>query len=80
MLESKITGYPLHANRGIPYIEFFDMNACFSMKLVNKDDNESHIRKMIAEAAYFRAQKRNFQGGDSTRDWLEAEKEIRLIR
>ena len=51
-----------------------------SMKLVNKDDNESHIRKMIAEAAYFRAQKRNFQGGDSTRDWLEAEKEIRLIR
>ena len=48
-----------------------------SMKLANKDGSENRIHKMIAEAAYFRAQKRNFEGGDSTQDWLEAEKEIR---
>jgi multidrug resistance efflux pump len=31
---------------------------------------------MIAEAAYFRAQKRNFKGGDPETDWIEAEKEL----
>jgi hypothetical protein len=33
---------------------------------------------MIAEAAYFRAERRGFQGGaaEATRDWLEAEAEI----
>lgn len=33
-------------------------------------------RKMIAEAAYYIAQKRGFQGGDSTQDWLTAEAQI----
>jgi len=33
-------------------------------------------RKMIAEAAYYIAQQRGFQGGDSTRDWLAAEAQI----
>lgn len=32
-------------------------------------------RQMIAEAAYFRAQRRGFQG-DPDRDWIEAEAEI----
>ena len=31
---------------------------------------------MIAEAAYYRAQQRGFAGGDSMRDWLDAEAEI----
>jgi hypothetical protein len=31
---------------------------------------------MIVEAAYFRAEKRDFIGGDVTHDWLEAEAEI----
>jgi hypothetical protein len=31
---------------------------------------------MIAEAAYFRAQRRGFRGGDPDRDWIEAEVEI----
>jgi ABC-type transporter Mla subunit MlaD len=31
---------------------------------------------MIAEAAYFRAEHRGFQGGDAVQDWLEAEVEI----
>jgi hypothetical protein len=32
--------------------------------------------RMIAEAAYFRAQKRDFIDGDPLADWLEAEREI----
>ena len=32
--------------------------------------------QMIADAAYFRAEKRGFAGGDEARDWLEAEAEI----
>lgn len=32
--------------------------------------------QMIAEAAYFRAEKRGFLGGNVEQDWLEAEKEI----
>jgi hypothetical protein len=34
---------------------------------------------MIAEAAYFRAEARGFEGGDSVRDWLEAEAEVDAI-
>lgn len=33
-------------------------------------------RRMIAEAAYFRAMQRGFNGGDSLDDWLAAEREI----
>lgn len=33
-------------------------------------------RKMVAEAAYYRAQARGFQGGDPLGDWLAAEAEI----
>jgi hypothetical protein len=32
--------------------------------------------QMIAEAAYFRAERRGFEGGDAVRDWCEAEVEI----
>lgn len=32
--------------------------------------------KLIAEAAYYRAEKRGFQGGDPDQDWIQAEKEI----
>ncbi len=32
--------------------------------------------RMIAEAAYYRAQQRGFDGGDTLRDWLDAEAEI----
>lgn len=35
--------------------------------------------QMIAEAAYFRAEKRGFVGGDSALDWVEAEAEIDRI-
>ncbi|MDN5871888.1 MAG: DUF2934 domain-containing protein [Nitrococcus sp.] len=33
-------------------------------------------QKMIAEAAYFRAQRRGVDGGDAVADWVEAESEI----
>jgi chromosome segregation ATPase len=33
-------------------------------------------RQLIAEAAYYRAEKRGFDGGDPAADWTEAEKEI----
>jgi hypothetical protein len=34
------------------------------------------LRQMIAEAAYFRAQRRGFQGGNAVDDWLAAEAEV----
>jgi len=33
-------------------------------------------QKMISESAYYKAERRGFQGGDPTLDWLEAEAEI----
>ncbi|HYW04835.1 MAG TPA: DUF2934 domain-containing protein [Gammaproteobacteria bacterium] len=33
-------------------------------------------RRQIAEAAYYRAEKRGFQGGDPVDDWLVAEAEF----
>ena len=46
-----------------------------------RDDDERPAmsddrRRRIAEAAYYRAQKRGFEGGGEADDWLEAEKEI----
>jgi hypothetical protein len=32
--------------------------------------------QMIAEAAYFRAERRGFRGGDALHDWCEAEAEV----
>jgi hypothetical protein len=32
--------------------------------------------RRIAEAAYYLAERRNFQGGDPVQDWLTAEKQI----
>jgi hypothetical protein len=34
---------------------------------------------MIAEAAYFRAERRGFSGGDPAQDWLDAEAEVDRI-
>lgn len=33
-------------------------------------------RSMIEQAAYLRAERRGFQGGDPLADWLESEKEV----
>jgi hypothetical protein len=37
---------------------------------------EEERRRMIAEAAYYRAEQRGFCGGSETEDWLTAEAEI----
>jgi hypothetical protein len=38
--------------------------------------NVGQRRQMIAEAAYFRAERRGFNGGDPVRDWHEAEADV----
>lgn len=38
---------------------------------------EEEMRRMIEEAAYYRAEKRGFAPGLETQDWCEAEVEIR---
>jgi len=38
---------------------------------------EDTINQKIAEAAYYRAEKRGFAPGHEVEDWLEAEKEIK---
>jgi len=44
-----------------------------------KDDAIDSRQRMIAEAAYYRAEKRGFVGGDPLHDWLDAEAEIDRI-
>lgn len=43
-----------------------------NQKTISADER----RRMIAEAAYMRAQQRGFMEGDEMRDWLEAEREV----
>ena len=40
---------------------------------------ESGWHRMIAEAAYFIAEKRGFAGGHSLDDWLTAEQQVRQV-
>ena len=35
------------------------------------------LRKLISEAAYYRAKQRGFAPGHETEDWIEAEAEVR---
>lgn len=42
----------------------------------NSDPNGEDRRAMIAEAAYFKAEQRNFTPGYEELDWFEAEREI----
>jgi hypothetical protein len=43
---------------------------------MGSDVTAEQRQRMIAEAAYFRAQGRGFENGNSTEDWLAAEAEI----
>ncbi len=40
------------------------------------DVSENMRRSMIAQAAYLRAERRRFTGGDEIEDWLAAEAEV----
>jgi hypothetical protein len=44
--------------------------------MITSKVNEDQRRQMIAEAAYFRAERRGFIGGDPVADWIEAEAEV----
>lgn len=59
---------PLPVNNPAP-----DMAASSSPEPVMVEDT---LRKMIAEAAYYRAEKRGFAPGREMDDWLAAEAEI----
>lgn len=43
------------------------------------DINPEARYRMIAEAAYLRAEQRGFNGGDPLDDWLTAEREVDLL-
>ena len=43
-----------------------------SMESITASERE----QLIAEAAYYRAERRGFQGGDPVQDWIEAEAEV----
>jgi hypothetical protein len=45
----------------------------------NRDVTPEQRHQMIAEAAYMRAQKRSFVGGNPEDDWYEAEAEISQV-
>jgi hypothetical protein len=44
--------------------------------MITSKVSEDQRRQMIAEAAYFRAERRGFSGGDPATDWIEAEAEV----
>jgi len=52
-----------------------DMAASNPGQLVSAEERQ----RMIAEAAYFRAQQRGFSGGDPLDDWLAAERQINQV-
>lgn len=43
---------------------------------LGKKTTPEERQNMIAEAAYFRAEHRNFEGGNLEQDWFESEAEI----
>jgi len=60
--------------QGVVAVTHFGQNAWST--LFGRNVTLEQRRKMIEEAAYFRAQQRGFAGGDPSRDWVEAEREI----
>ena len=42
----------------------------------NTQIHNKQVNEMVAEAAYYRAEKRNFTEGSDLKDWLEAERAI----
>jgi hypothetical protein len=45
-------------------------------RMITSKVSEDQRRQMVAEAAYFRAERRGFSGGDPVTDWIEAEAEV----
>ncbi len=51
-------------------------NGSTSGNATNPSISSEELNRKIAEAAYFRALQRGFQGGDPLNDWLEAERDL----
>lgn len=47
-----------------------------SVTAASKDAADADVAKMIAEAAYYKAQARGFAPGHAESDWLSAERDI----
>jgi hypothetical protein len=43
---------------------------------VRSEASAEEIRKLIEEAAYYRAKQRNFEPGHELEDWIQAESEV----
>lgn len=43
---------------------------------IRNEPSPDEIRRLIAEAAYYRAKQRNFEPGHEVEDWIEAESEV----
>jgi hypothetical protein len=41
--------------------------------------SHDELQRLVAEAAYFRAQRRGFEPGYELQDWVEAEAEVRRL-
>ena len=57
-----------------PYLRPFFNPLRFSLPV--KRVSEEERRNMIARAAYFRAERRNFAPGEELQDWVAAEAEV----
>lgn len=44
-----------------------------------KKSTQIITKDMIAEAAYYKAEQRNFEPGHEEYDWLEAERELNMV-
>ena len=52
-----------------------------TLTLARAEVSTDEVRKLIAEAAYYRAKKRGFTPGHEVEDWVQAEAEVlRRIR
>jgi hypothetical protein len=51
-------------------------SAPLSTSNIRADASPEEIRRLIAEAAYYRAMERGFEPGHELEDWIEAESEV----
>lgn len=56
--------------------ELFQLGLPFPPRALPAQPDQAELRRMIAEAAYYRAEKRGFASGFELEDWLAAEREI----
>lgn len=59
-----------------PFSHGSDKNSEFSTQRHASAISAEQREHMIAEAAYFLAEQRDFQGGDPLEDWFQAQMEI----